>query len=285
MPELGVELVCFFRSMVFPLAGVALMSCVAATEQMPLPDQARQPDAVWSENFDPPGEGGKLLLGMPLAHLAPGRGVNGTTALRVDYVGYERGSKRLVRNVPLGERLTEATLCYDVLFDEDFQFVRGGKLHGLGPLNPVAGGNPREPHRWSARINFSGDGGVRTYLYDQSDGSRWGRSTEPETAFRFERDQYYAVSLHMRVNTPGETDGFARIYVDGERVVNHDGVAFRGVYGEDTLIHSFLFSTFHGGSSSEWAPRDQEGNFATVHAYFDNMAVYRGRMIRTRPGI
>ena len=36
--------------------------------------------------------------------LAPGDGVNGSTGLRADYVGYDRGSERIVSNIALPER-------------------------------------------------------------------------------------------------------------------------------------------------------------------------------------
>jgi hypothetical protein len=37
-----------------------------------------------------------------------------------------------------------------------------------------------------------------------------------------------------------------------------------------------LFSTFHGGNSPANAPKDNKGNFITVHADFDNLLVTEG---------
>lgn len=36
-------------------------------------------------------------------------------------------------------------------------------------------------------------------------------------------------------------------------------------------IQRLLFSTFHGGSSPDWAPRHSDGRYKTDCAYFDNI--------------
>lgn len=263
----------FVASLAVALTGLLTLSAAAETE----------PVLLETFDSDEPGEIHRQLDSHDLLEVVPGEGVDGSNALKARYVGYDRGSRRIVRRIPLSRPLEEATLSYDVKFDEDFDFVRGGKLHGLGPVRTLSGGNPRQPDRWSARINFNRHESLSTYLYDQSEGSQWGRS-QSNTSFSFERGRYYAVSMHMKLNDPGEENGFAHIYLDGERIVSHDDVSFRGVGGEDTLIHQFLISTFHGGSSPRWAPTDEDGEYITVHAYFDNFAVYPGRVIRPEPG-
>lgn len=206
-------------------------------------------------------------------------GTNGSTGLRATYAGNEVGSARIVRQHVLPEKGTEYTLCYDVKFDEDFQFVRGGKLHGLGPARPITGGNPMRPDGWSARVTFGPEGRIRTYLYNQSQTGQYG-TTKSAPDFRFEKGRYHAVSLHVKLNDPNEANGFAHIYVDGELQVAHDDVQFRGESGDHTLIDRVLFSTFHGGSNPDWAPKTEDGEYATVHATFDNFAVHRGRFVR-----
>ncbi|MFP4172771.1 MAG: polysaccharide lyase [Candidatus Hydrogenedentota bacterium] len=218
-----------------------------------------------------------------LLSIAEGEGVDGSTGLRADYVGFDEGSERIVVRHSLEREMAEATLSYDVKFPEEFQFVRGGKLHGLGPESPVTGGHDREPHRWSARVTFSGDDSVRTYVYDQTEDVTYGVGRSPDNGFTFSREQYHAVSMHMKLNDPDEANGFVHIYVDGDRVVSHDNLRIRGTGGEETLIQNFLFSTFHGGSGPQWAPVDEDGEYTTVHAYFDNFAVHEGEAIREAP--
>ena len=253
--------------------------CLAPTAVV----QAESPVLFESFDADDPGELHEQLENHELLSIAEGDGVDGSNGLKADYVGYDRGSKRIVVRHSLDRQMSEATLSYDVKFPEAFQFVRGGKLHGLGPESPVTGGHDREPHRWSARIMFSGDDSVRTYVYDQTEDVTYGVGQSPDNGFTFSREQYHAVSMHMRLNDPEESNGFVNIYVDGERAVTHDGLRIRGTGGENTLIENFLFSTFHGGSSPEWAPVDEDGEYTTVHAYFDNFAVHEGEVIREAP--
>ncbi|MCC5875845.1 MAG: hypothetical protein JJU11_06470, partial [Candidatus Sumerlaeia bacterium] len=208
---------------------------------------------------------------------------DGGTALKVRYEGFEQGSRRVVRQIPLGESGDEYTLQFDVRFDDDFQFVRGGKLHGLGPSRPIAGGNDMRPDGWSARANFASGGETRTYLYNQDQPGRFGTGKR-NPDFTFTPGQYHAISFHVKVNDPEEANGFAHIYVDGELIIPHDEVRFRGEDGDNTLIDRVLFSTFHGGSSPVWAPVDEDGEFTTVFAWYDNFAVYRGKQIRQKPG-
>ena len=127
-------------------------------------------------------------------------------------------------------------------------------------------------------------GSLRSYLYAQNKDGQYGTGVYAPD-FHFEKENYYAVSLHVKLNEKSaESDGFAHIYINGKRVIEHDGVRFRGEVGEETLISTFLFSTFHGGHVPECAPRNSEGDFADVHAYFDNIAVYRGKNVRVQAG-
>lgn len=242
-------------------------------------------EPVLLEDFEttPPVGLGAKLLKRPNLSRVEGEGVGGSFALKTAYVGYEQGSKRHVLLYTLPERGTEYTLNYDVKFAEDFQFVRGGKLHGLGPDSPIAGGKEMRPDGWSARVVFTGNEEVRTYLYCQNKKGKYGVSRRGKD-FKLERGKYYAISLHVRLNDPDKDNGFAHIYINGDQIIQHDKVQFRGIGGDNTLISKFLFSTFHGGHTPECAPRDKNGNYTTVHAYFDNIAVYPGKRIRPSPG-
>jgi hypothetical protein len=239
-----------------------------------------------------PGGPAEQLLKHEKLTLAPGAGVDNSTGLRAEYVGSERGSERIVTHVFLPEPGLEFSLNYDVRFDKDFQFVKGGKLLGLGPERHITGGRPIVPEGWSARVTFKEGGAARLYTYHQDQPGQYGDRLPVEEPFYFQQDQYYAVSLHVRVNESADAaNGFSRLYVDGDLVDSHEGLRFRREDSDASLINKFMFSSFHGGMFSsfhgghepEWAPRDAEGNFTTVHAVFDNISVYEGERVRPAP--
>ena len=224
------------------------------------------------------------LVKHPAISVAEGEGVAGSNAIKVLYKGFSRGSQRVVSRHHLPIASEEASLTYDVRFCEGFKFVKGGKLHGLGPAKPVTGGQAVGPEKWSARVNFQALGGISTYLYHQDQPRQYGEATIAES-FRFERNKYYAVTLNVRVNDPPSAkNGHARIYVDGEEVVSGENIRFRATGGDDTLINRVLFSTFHGGHTISFAPRNNDGSYRTECAYFDNFAVYPYLKIKKAPG-
>ena len=74
------------------------------------------------------------------------------------------------------------------------------------------------------------------------------------------------------MNTPAQekSNGHVTVWVDDERLIEHTGLRFRDREG-GSQIQRLLFSTFHGGSSPDWAPRHSDGRYKTDCAYFDNI--------------
>jgi len=230
-----------------------------------------------SANFDGNDSSGwaKLLLKHRNVSLTKDGGKNGSAAIRVAYVGAEVGSERVVVRLPLGFSVTQASLSFDVKFDKDFQWVNGGKLHGLGPKKPVTGGKETRPDGWSARVMYRKMGRCATYLYDQHKKKKYGiggTTKEPVLVAGI----WHSIKLEVSLNEVEKKNGWASIWIDGKRVLDTQGVGFRGVGTQDALIQQFLFSTFHGGHAPAWAPKDKNGKFTTVYATFDNFQVIAG---------
>lgn len=259
---------------------------IAAAAVLGLPACAASTDNLLIATFDGRGNAFSARIRRhPAISVVTGEGVDGSDAIRVAYEGYPLGSRRVIVTRALPSRWMEATLTYDVKFCDEFRFVKGGKLHGLGPENLAAGGLSVAPDAWSARVVFREDGGIGTYVYHQDLRGQYGEETTSGT-FRFSRGRYYSVSLQVRLNDPPEAaNGYARVFVDGAEVARHENVRFRATDGTRTLISSALFNTFHGGSTEDYAPRDDDGSFSTECAYFDNLAVYPRLVIKERPGV
>ena len=188
---------------------LAVLSAASVCVQPALADRP-----LLDENFDRPGGFAELLLADPHVQLIRKGGPDGSKAIRVSYVGSKEGSERVVVGYPLKRAVMEATLAFDVRFGEDFQWVKGGKLHGLGPENPVTGGNAREPDRWSARIMFAGDGRSHSYLYEQSRDKKFGVG-DMSKAPVFKKGVWQKVRIRVKLNTPGKADGPASGYTRG----------------------------------------------------------------------
>jgi hypothetical protein len=235
-----------------------------------------QPGPTLNESFDAdrPSCLRSQLAARPTTALGPyGRGSGG---VRIGYVGYALGSERVVFRCPLPTPGLEYTLSYDVRFEKDFQFVRGGKLHGLGPDRVMSGGQGTAPDGWSARVVFHREGRVGTYVYNQDQIGKFGLADWAKD-FRFEPGRFYRVTLYVRVNSAADaSDGVVRLYIDGKKLAERAGIRYRGVSGDRALVTTMLFSTFHGGGDPSWAPKDHEGRYTTVYADFDNFEAVAG---------
>lgn len=214
----------------------------------------------------------KKLLNNKNVSLVKGFGVNGSNCINVNYVGYARGSKRTTSKFLLKRKTKAASLSYIVKFSKNFQWVLGGKLHGLGPENPVAGGKKRKPNKWSARISFVKKGKISTYIYDQDPHLKYGKSTKSEKII-LKKDVWHKIELLIKLNDLNKSNGYAKLYVDNVIVVNNVHLKYRAIDTKDTLIQQFLFSTFHGGHKPKYAPKDNNGNYVVVNALFDNFIV------------
>lgn len=126
-------------------------------------------------------------------------------------------------------------------------------------------------------------GGLISYIYHQDQPGKYGDSKKAK--FNFKKGSFHAISLQVTINTSGdEADGRVAVYVDGKKLIEHSKLKLRGTKRKEALIEKFLFSTFFGGSSPDWAPRDDSGDYSVEKAWFDNFAIYKGRLIRSAPG-
>jgi hypothetical protein len=251
------------------------LSLIAAVFSALLPHAACANDVLLEENFDRVGPFGRQLLADPHVKLLRKGGADGSDAIRVAYVGSKEGSERIVIRHPLKKAVEEANLSFDVRFGEDFQWVKGGKLHGLGPENPVTGGNDRAPEKWSARLMFGSEDRTKSYLYEQSPDKKFGIGGTSKAAV-FKKAVWHHVVIRVKVNTAGKADGMFSVNVDGKEVNKESAVTFRASDDKCTLISTMLFSTFHGGESPAHAPTDKAGKYTTVYADFDNFTVKKG---------
>ena len=161
-------------------------------------------------------------------------------------------------------------LSYRVLFEKGFDFRKGGKLPGLGGGKANTGGDKPDGDGWSARYMWGGDGKLALYLYHLDQKTAYGDHLEIEA--KLVPRKWHELKQLVKVNAPGKADGRIRVWVDAKLALDIEGLRLRGmVKPEVALIDQFLFSTFHGGGTKDWAPRRDS------HARFDDFLVIPAR--------
>lgn len=202
--------------------------------------------------------------------------------LETEFVPNGRGTERVVDLTPLPQGL-EYTLTYDVKFSDTFEFVRGGKLHGLGPADHISGCSPMTDTGWSSRVMWLAEGELIIYLYHQDKTRNCGHVFR--SGVYFTRGQWETVSLYTKVNSAFDAfDGKVQLYLNGIliaealdiRLVDEPGWA---VPHSEGYIANFMFSAFHGGSKPDWSPT------TTQKAWIDNISVVPGHYVPTQPNI
>jgi hypothetical protein len=76
------------------------------------------------------------------------------------------------------------------------------------------------------------------------------------------KNQWYTIRYYVRVNTPGQSNGVLRGWIDGEQVMEKTGLRFDDT--GDFQIERVWMDVYHGGKVV--APQD-------LHLFFDNIVV------------
>jgi hypothetical protein len=193
------------------------------------------------------------------------RGLDMTRTRRTDgYSGYG-----LEVTIPVGgyrgfgpyarlpEPVDEAWFRYYV-YPDDFRPVSSGKLPGPADasLSPSAKGcipSTEDAPGWSARLMFdtvgtagAGPGAVPIgyYLYHLGQAGDCGDEMMFGVGLRQRR--WTCIEGHVRMNTPGESDGMIEAWVDGQPAVRRTGLAFRRP-GESVAIREMWDNVYFGG--------------------------------------
>ncbi|KAF8514707.1 hypothetical protein BU17DRAFT_94219 [Hysterangium stoloniferum] len=179
---------------------------------------------------------------------------------------------------------SEVTLGYAVLFEEGFDFVKGGKLPGIfggegEKALKCSGGrqtdrcscfNLRLMWRYVLAVIFvqtttlqpSTGGKAEIYMYlpvCESNTRRLiavpGSYEDPNYGFSvgrgchtFTPGKWAVISERVKLNDVGEENGEVELWIDGVSVLNVDGLVLRT--SDKSLIQGLHFETFFGGKTS-----------------------------------
>ena len=227
--------------------------------------------------FDPRSDAGAIstddpLLFQPLKGRALrvrlAKGANRGLDMRFAFAGHSGGEPE------------EAYFRYYLRLADDWSpDTDGGNLPGFAGTYGRAGWGMRKStgnDGWSMRGLFytmarpgnprAGSTALGTYAYHadiaEAAGEAWPWPLGRLAAL--ERNRWYSIEQHIRLNTPGLRDGIVRAWVDGRLVFERNDVRMRTV--PELKIESVWFNVYHGGTLP--APRD-------MHLYIDNVVVAR----------
>jgi hypothetical protein len=165
---------------------------------------------------------------------------------------------------------SEVGLRFQVLLQDNFQFVRGGKLPGLyGGTANTGGRVPTGYDGFSVRFVWQaqGDGALSAYLPTSG---KWG-TVLGLGHWRFVPGRSTDLTLYLKMNTPGVANGVIAAWADDVMVVYASDVLFRNT--SELTVDGFFFSTFFGGSTPDWAtPVDTASHFGPMEVFTMNPA-------------
>ncbi|NIC06895.1 polysaccharide lyase [Billgrantia bachuensis] len=180
-----------------------------------------------------------------------------------DQGGIPRGGLGFYTREASLEKADRACLHYQLRFEANFNFVKGGKLPGLyGGEAPSGGETVTGENGYSLRLMWreDGQGELYAYLVDR-EGESIGRGS-----WYFPPGRWVNVEQEVILNTPGEKNGVVRLWIDGWPVLEQRNLVYRTT--PDLGIDGIMFSTFFGGTGEEWrTPRDQHVDFAAFRLF------------------
>ncbi|KAI8147591.1 hypothetical protein BJV82DRAFT_508464 [Fennellomyces sp. T-0311] len=171
---------------------------------------------------------------------------------------------------------------YDVLFDKDFDWVKGGKLPGLYggiPMTGCTGGkkaNGKDCFSIRGMWREKGYGEAYVYLPQLENkkvcanpmikcNDNFGTSLA-RGVIEFGKNKWSTIEIYTEMNDLGKSNGKLKMWQDGRAIIDlEDGVTYR--HTKELGVTSILFSTFFGGGTKDYAtPKN-------TYAYFKNIEI------------
>ncbi|KAJ7346633.1 polysaccharide lyase family 14 protein [Mycena albidolilacea] len=172
-------------------------------------------------------------------------------------------------------------ISYEVAFDQNYDWVKGGKLPGLRggkSATGCSGGNESTGlDCFSTRMMWRTNGQGEAYAYIPSPNNLCSEKdvicnddfgiSLSRGSFSFKSGQWNHVSLLVQLNNPVDVaNGNIEVYFNNVQAFAQSDLQIRA--SDSVTVGGLYFSTFFGGSDSSWSTPD------TTHTYFRNMELY-----------
>jgi hypothetical protein len=148
----------------------------------------------------------------------------------------------------------ELFLQYEVKFDSNFNFVKGGKLPGLAGGKANTGGiKPTGKDGWSTRMMFWSEGKLCFWIYHKDQPGTYGDSLffkKDGQYFQFKKGELYTIKHHIKINDPDKNNGLTEGFVNDSLYAFRNNLQFSTT--EQLAIDQLIFSVFLGGEEKEY---------------------------------
>ncbi|KAJ6251809.1 hypothetical protein M0813_01579 [Anaeramoeba flamelloides] len=199
---------------------------------------------------------------------------DGYTSIRIEYpqggVGPSEGGSQV--SIALQEE-DQYYMSYWMMFSEDFSFgseYEGGKLPGLASSGLCSGCvECSGENGFTARMMWRTGGGIVLYLYHMDKSNNCGDNYELKynstgEVVTFTRNKWYHIMERVKINSGSNNDGEVEVWINNEHVLLVENLKF---VTNGAKVDKLYFSTFHGGSTEEWAPQN------TCYIFFDKLTI------------
>lgn len=207
-------------------------------------------------------------MGLNLLEVIDGEKAHSGKSLRIEYpkgVSSCTSETTCVNWKPsLGGDFEQLYYGYRVRFPGDFEFVKGGKLPGVGGGTTNSNGDiPTGYDGWSVRMMWDHDAKLVQYVYHPDQPGKYGDIMDTKVPVML--DEWMTIQTKVVMNTLGKKDGVIKTWINGTVVIDRKDMQFRKT--DELTIDRLLFAFFFGGAGPEWAPSSDQ------HIYFDDMSV------------
>jgi hypothetical protein len=151
---------------------------------------------------------------------------------------------------------TSACLSYSLFLPADFNFGSGGELPGLfGGINYQPADRPDGIRGLASRFRWGPDGKGDLGLQTPATSGITGQFNLDIGSFVIPKGRWVSVEQETVLNTPGNADGMARLWLDGQLKIQRSKILWRTT--ETLSLTGVIHDVWYGGlNSMSTAPKD-----------------------------
>ncbi|MCU4675538.1 hypothetical protein N7931_07800 [Catenovulum sp. 2E275] len=183
----------------------------------------------------------------------------------------------------IGHDLDEVYFRYYLRFGESWNTTQVGKLPGIAGTyhgESYAGGwggrRSNGENGWSIRgyfkprlseeNYFANRVPIGNYIYHANQTGTWGMELtyDGENPGMLERNRWYCIEQYVKVNTPGQSNGILKAWIDGAPAYELNNLKMRNEGFEHISIDRIWMNIYHGG---------KDPNNKDIYAFIDNVVV------------